>query len=101
VVTRSALGWASSPSAEEMLSMIRHVIATANARFWPRAMPAALTRVVMPMTTTATIAGIGGVPAVWWFATIMDGTTARSPIPRIASNPVRDFNPGFIVMLLR
>jgi hypothetical protein len=34
-----------------MLSMIRHVIATANARFQPRAMPAALTRVVMPMMT--------------------------------------------------
>ena len=81
--------------------MIRHVIATANARFQPRAMPAALTRVAMPMMTVATIAGTGGVPALWWFAAIMDGTIARSPIPRIASNPARDLNPGFVVMLLR
>jgi len=53
-------------------------------------MPAALTRVAMPMMTVATIAATGGVPAVWWFTAMIDGTIARSPIPRIASNPVRD-----------
>jgi hypothetical protein len=70
-------------------------------RFQSRAMPAALTRVAMPMMTVATIAGVGAVPAVWWFAATMDGTITRSPIPRIASNPARDVNPGFVVMLLR
>ncbi len=48
------------PRIAEMLSRIRHVIATANAHFRPAAMPAALARVAMPMMTAATMAGGGG-----------------------------------------